>query len=100
MRRILGVLPAAGNPFDVDAAAARLDALLALREQARLEEEAAPFLAEPSYTRPFALRALGLTRGEAALVDEAAASFEAMGIAWRAAETRSLGAADLRRAER
>ena len=50
----------------------------------------------PSYTRPFALRALGLTRGDAALVDEAAAGFEAMGLAWRAAETRALGAAGLR----
>jgi tetratricopeptide (TPR) repeat protein len=89
-RRILEALPAMGGPFDVDSAAARLDALLSLGEAQRLEEEAAPFLHEPGYTRPFALRALGISRGDASLVDEAVASFEATGLAWRAAETRDL----------
>jgi class 3 adenylate cyclase len=92
-RRILELLPATGDAFGFDAAGARLDALLALRERQRLEEEAMPFLAEDSYTRPFALRALGLSRGDAALVEEAAAGFVAMGLEWRAAETRTLPAA-------
>jgi tetratricopeptide (TPR) repeat protein len=92
-RRILGLLPATGDAFGVDAAAARLDALLALHETERLEEEAAPFLTEEGYTRPFALRAVGLARGDAALVDEAAAGFGAIGLEWRAAETRALAAA-------
>jgi hypothetical protein len=37
-----------------------------------------------------ALRALGVSRNETSLEDEAAASFEAMGLAWRVAETRDL----------
>jgi class 3 adenylate cyclase len=89
-RRILEVLPARGGPFDVDGAAARLDALLLLGETGQLQEEAVPFLDEQGYTRPFALRALGIARRDASLVDEAAARFDAMGLAWRAAETRDL----------
>jgi class 3 adenylate cyclase/tetratricopeptide (TPR) repeat protein len=91
-RRILEVLPARGGPFDVDGAAARLDALLWLGEIQCLEQEATPFLDEHGYTRPFAQRALGIARGNASLVDEAASSFDAMGLAWRAAETRDLAA--------
>jgi class 3 adenylate cyclase/tetratricopeptide (TPR) repeat protein len=92
VRRILEALPAIGAPWTVDAAAARLDALLALGETDRIEEEAAPFLEEESYTQPFALRALGLTRGDQALVREAESRFEAMGLGWRAEETRTLRA--------
>jgi class 3 adenylate cyclase/tetratricopeptide (TPR) repeat protein len=88
-RRILEVLPPIGDPWSVDGAAARLDALLALGETERLEEEAAPLLGEESYTRPFALRALGISRGDASLVEQAVARFEAMGLVWRAAETRA-----------
>src|SRR5205823_7846935 len=90
VRRILEVLPAMGGPWGLDGAAARLDALLALGETERLEEEAAPFLGEESYTGPFALRALGISRGDASLVEQAVARFEAMGLEWRVAETRSL----------
>ena len=90
-RRILELLPAQGGPFDVDTAAARLDALLSLGEAERLEREATPFLEEECYTRPFALRALGISRGDGSLVDEAAASFRTMGLVWRAAETEGLG---------
>jgi hypothetical protein len=89
-RRILEVLPARGGPFDVDGAAARLDALLLLGETGQLQEEAVPFLDEQGYTRPFALRALGIARRDTSLVDEATARFDAMGLAWRAAETRDL----------
>ena len=60
--RILELLPAEVDPWGVDGAAARLDALAALGERERVEEEAAPFLDGESYTRPFALRALGLVR--------------------------------------
>jgi class 3 adenylate cyclase/tetratricopeptide (TPR) repeat protein len=88
--RILQVLPPTGNPFDVDAAAARLDGLTALGDRAGVEEEAVPFLEGESYTRPFAQRALGITRGERPLVEEAVRRFELMGLSWRAAETREL----------
>ncbi|HEY3068760.1 MAG TPA: adenylate/guanylate cyclase domain-containing protein [Gaiellaceae bacterium] len=88
--RILESLPVSVDPWGLDAAAARLDALVALGEAARVEEEAAPFLDSESYTRPFALRALGLVQGDRALVRDAVASFEAMGLEWQAAETHSL----------
>ena len=88
--RILGALPASGDPFGVDGAAARLDALAALGERDRLEAEAAPFLETRSYTHPFALRALGIARDEPSLVDRAASEFEAIGLGWRAEETRRL----------
>jgi class 3 adenylate cyclase/tetratricopeptide (TPR) repeat protein len=89
-RRILEVLPAREGPFDVDGTAARLDALLWLGETERLEEAVTPFLEEHGYARAFAQRTLGIARGDASLVDEAAASFDAMGLVWRAAETRDL----------
>ena len=92
-RRILEGLPPRGDAFGLDGPAARLDALAALGERERVEAEAAPFVSQPSYTRPFALRALGITRGDASLVDEAAESFEAIGLSWRADETRRLLAA-------
>ena len=91
-RRILDALPVVGGPWDVDNPAARLDALLSLGEAERLEHEAMPFLGEESYTRPFALRALGISRGEESLVSEAVASFRAMGLDSRVAETRVLAA--------
>jgi hypothetical protein len=97
-RRILEVLPALGGPWDVDTAAARLDALLSLGEAEELEREATLFLGEESYTRPFALRALGISRGDESLVSESVASFRAMGLDWRVEETRVL-AAGLRWAE-
>jgi class 3 adenylate cyclase len=88
--RILAALPATGDAFGLDGPAARLDALAALGERNRLETEAAPFLEGRSYTHPFALRALGIARGESSLVERAAAEFEAIGLPWRAAETRAL----------
>jgi hypothetical protein len=88
--RILEHLPRGGDPWGLDAAAARIDALVALSDRQRVEEEATAFLEEESYTRPFALRALGIVREDEALIEQAAASFEAIGLGWRAAETRSL----------
>ena len=87
--RIVEALPAT-DPFGVDGPAARLDALAALRDRDRTEEEAALFLAERSYTRPFALRALGQVREDPVLIERAAAEFEEMGLSWRVDETRAL----------
>ena len=84
-------------PFAVDGAAARLDALVALGEVERLEEEAAPFIEEASYTRPFALRALGINRADTSLLREAESEFEAMGVAWRVDETRCMAGRARRR---
>jgi class 3 adenylate cyclase/tetratricopeptide (TPR) repeat protein len=94
-RRILEASPAMLGPWGIDVAASRLDALLALGETERVEEEAAPFLQEESYTQAFALRALGVSRGDSSLVQLAASRFEAMGLGWRAEETRSLASTGL-----
>jgi class 3 adenylate cyclase len=96
-RRILKILPPLESAFGVDGAAARLDALLFLGETERLEQEAAPFLDAEGYTHPFALRALGISRGDPALVDRATARFGALGLAWRAAETQALAGGDAMR---
>ena len=88
--RILEHLPPAGDAWGLDAAAARLDALAALGDRSRVEQEAASFLDEQSYTRPFAVRALGLVRRDEGLVAEAISDFEAIGLEWRADETRAL----------
>ena len=92
-REILENLPPTRGPWAVDTAAARLDALALLGERQRAELEAVPYLGEPSYTEPFALRATGLVRGDASLLDKAASRFRTMGLGWRAEETQSLAAA-------
>jgi len=92
-RQILENLPPTRGPWAVDNAAARLDALALLGERQRVELEAAPYLEEPSYTEPFALRAAGLVRCDASLLHKAATRFKTMGLDWRAEETRSLTAA-------
>jgi class 3 adenylate cyclase/DNA-binding SARP family transcriptional activator len=91
--QILKQLAPSGDVWGLDAAAARLDALVALGDRLRVEEEAAPFLENQSYTRPFAVRALGIVRDDEQLVDQAVARFEAMGLDWQAAETRRLAGA-------
>ncbi len=70
--------------------AARLDALAALRDGARIEAEGAPYLRRRSYVQPFALRALGVVREDEALLREALASFESLGLDWHADQTRGL----------
>jgi class 3 adenylate cyclase len=72
------------------AAAARLDALVALGRRERVEEEAEPLLQPKSYLEPFALRALGLVREDRDLIVQALARFESMGLDWHADETRAL----------
>ena len=88
VERILEHIAPSGNPWGLDEAAARLDALVALGDRLRVEDEAAPFLDSESYTRPFALRALGIVRDDRALIEQARSCFEAMGLEWHAAETR------------
>jgi class 3 adenylate cyclase len=71
------------------ALAAQLDGLAAIGERARVEE-LAPYVRESRYLEPFALRALGLVREDDALVAQATASFESLGLSWHAAETKRL----------
>jgi DNA-binding SARP family transcriptional activator/class 3 adenylate cyclase len=75
--------------WDVDYAAARLDALAALGDHDSVEREAPPVLERGGYGKPFALRALAAARGDRALRDQAAAAFEALGVAFHAHRTRS-----------
>jgi len=72
------------------AQAARLDALVALGDRGRVEEEAAPLLRPNTYLEPYALRALGLMRENEDLIAQAIKRFEKMGLDWHAAETRAL----------
>jgi class 3 adenylate cyclase/tetratricopeptide (TPR) repeat protein len=65
------------------------DSLLALGERERIEAEAPEWL-RPGYVEPFALRALGLTREDPALLEQAAARFAAMDCDWHAQKTRDL----------
>jgi class 3 adenylate cyclase len=70
--------------------AARLDALAALGQRERVEAETPPLLRAGTYIEPFALRALGVVRGDSRLVEEAAERFAAMGLAWYTRQTRAL----------
>jgi class 3 adenylate cyclase len=88
--RILERLPTGVDPWGFDAAAARLDALVALGDRARVEAEAAPYLGAASYTHPFALRALGIVQGRRDLVEQALAAFAAQGLDQHASETQAL----------
>jgi hypothetical protein len=68
--------------------AARLDALAALGR--REELEAWPGIEPGTYVEPFHLRALGIVREDEQLVGRAVDSFEALGLAWHAEQTRAL----------
>jgi hypothetical protein len=67
-----------------------LEGLTALSDRKRIEAEAQPLLKPGTYLEPFALRALGLAREDKALVEQALARFEALGLDWYAAQTRKL----------
>jgi hypothetical protein len=70
--------------------AARMDALAALRDRRRVEEDAPPLLQAGTYIEPFALRALGIVREDEALVDQARDRLRAMGLDWHAEQTDTL----------
>jgi class 3 adenylate cyclase len=70
-------------------AATRLDALVAVGRKDDAEAEAIRLLQPGTYLEPFALRTLGLVRGDGTLLVQAVESFEAMGLDWHAAKTRN-----------
>ena len=70
--------------------AARLDGLAAIGERSLVEDAAAALLRPDTYPEPFALRALGVVRGDDALIARAAARFESVGLPWHGAQTRKL----------
>jgi class 3 adenylate cyclase len=73
----------------VSGVATRLDALVAVGRAAEAEEDAVLHAQPGTYLEPFALRTLGIVRGDPALVAQAIERFEAMGLDWYAAETRA-----------
>ena len=75
------------------ALATKLEALIALGRMREAEEAASQLLQPGTYLEPFALRTLGVVRGDRALTEQAVARFEAMGLGWHAAKTRSLAPA-------
>jgi hypothetical protein len=67
-----------------------LDALAALQDRERVERDAPQFLESRSALEPFAMRALGVVRGDRSLLEEAAALFARLGFERQAAITRAL----------
>jgi class 3 adenylate cyclase len=78
------------NWFYLSSMATHLDALAALGRRDRLEVEAARVLQPDTYLEPFALRALGVVRADADLIERAADRFGALGLDWHAAKTGAL----------
>jgi len=70
--------------------ATHLDGLAALGERDRVESDASRVLKPNTYLEPFALRALGIVREDANLIERAAGRFDAFGLDWHAAHTRAL----------
>jgi hypothetical protein len=69
--------------------ATRLDALVAVGRKDDAEAEAIRVLRPGTYLEPFALRTLGLVRGDDTLLVQAVERFEAMGLEWHASQTRN-----------
>ncbi len=91
VRRLVDSLaPVAFMPLRLDGPALLLDALVALGDRARIEVEAPAWLRPRTYVEPFALRALGVARGDREQLRKAAACFAALGLDWDAGETRRL----------
>jgi len=70
--------------------ATRLDTLVALGRAEEADAEATRLAGPGTYLEPFALRTLGLVRGDATLVQDSIDRFESLGLDWHAARTREL----------
>jgi class 3 adenylate cyclase len=70
----------------------RLAALVALGRGEEADKEATRLDQPGTYLEPFALRTLGLVRGDPALIERAIERFQTMGLDWHAARTRELAA--------
>jgi MalT-like TPR region len=86
----LADLAAADFDWEWEPVSTFLDALAALGDRERIEEQAPKWLREGIFAQPFALRALGVARGDRALIEQAQERFEAMDLTWHAAQTRRL----------
>jgi hypothetical protein len=86
----LAELAPAEFDWEWEPASTFLDALAALGDRERIEAEAPKRLQPGTFTEPFALRALGIARGDRALLEQALARFEGMDLTWHAEQTRHL----------
>jgi class 3 adenylate cyclase len=69
---------------------ARLDALAALRENAQTEDTAAAYALPGLFLEPFALRSLGIVRGDDELLARADRLFAERGLDWHRSQTERL----------
>jgi class 3 adenylate cyclase len=76
--------------WDWEPVSSFLDALVALGDRERIEAEAPKWLPQGTFAEPFALRALGVARGNRAFLRRALERFEAMELTWHAEQTRHL----------
>jgi len=87
-RRIMGSIASKWlTPAAWELWAAVFDALAMLKERDRIESDAPVWVRPDAYVAPFAVRALGIARRDAALLIDALARFEAMGLDWHAHQT-------------
>jgi len=73
---------------DIRYLSARLDGLAAMDDADRVEVEQPRLIRPNTYLEAFALRALGLVRRDAGLIETAAARFDGLGLEWHGAQTR------------
>jgi class 3 adenylate cyclase len=85
-----GVVPREETWGQLAGLATWLDAGAALGDRDRVESDARRLLQPATSLEPFALRALGIVREDAALVEQAASRFDALNLPWHAARTREL----------
>lgn len=93
LQRVGEALDAAAShnlSFGLARLAARMDALAALRDRRRVEEDAPPLLQAGTYIEPFALRALGIVREDETLVARASDRLRELGLDWHADQTHAL----------
>jgi hypothetical protein len=76
--------------FALPAAAARLDCLAILGAPAEVEEAGRQLGRPGSYLEPFALRALGIARGDEEMLSRARESFRALELDWYEGQTETL----------
>jgi tetratricopeptide (TPR) repeat protein len=90
IRRLIdSIEPAWLTPNHWQLWSAFFDGLVELDDRERIEAEAPPWLERDMYVTAFAARALAVARGDGALLEQAAARFEAMGLERHAAQTRA-----------
>ena len=92
-RHELGVVAELAPPefdWEWEPSSTFLDALAALGDRERIEAEAPRWMQQGTFAEPFALRALGIARGDRTLLRQALERFEAMQLSWHAEQTRRL----------